>query len=79
MDKLQRIERAEAVLQGEGFRHVRVRDHGDIARIEIAVEDFSKLNEAHVRARVSAHLREIGFRFVCVDLEGYRTGGISLG
>ncbi|HKC93574.1 MAG TPA: ATP-dependent sacrificial sulfur transferase LarE [Nitrospira sp.] len=79
MEKLQRIERAEAVLQGEGFRHVRVRDHGDIARIEIAVEDFSKLNEAHVRARVSAHLREIGFRFVCVDLEGYRTGGISLG
>jgi pyridinium-3,5-biscarboxylic acid mononucleotide sulfurtransferase len=79
VEKLQRVEQAEAVFQAEGFRQVRVRDHGDIARIEIAAEDFSKLNRPHLRAQVSARLREIGFRFVCVDLEGYRTGGISLG
>jgi pyridinium-3,5-biscarboxylic acid mononucleotide sulfurtransferase len=79
VEKLQRVEQAEAVFQAEGFRQVRVRDHGDIARIEIAAEDFSKLNQPHLRAQVSARLREIGFRFVCVDLEGYRTGGISLG
>ena len=59
-------------LSGEGFRQVRVRDHGDIARIRIAAEDFSRLNQPHLRAQVSARLREIGFRFVCVDLEGYR-------
>ena len=79
MEKLQRVEQAEAVLQAEGFRHIRVRDHGDIARIDMAAEDFPKLNEASMRARVSARLREIGFRFACVDLEGYRRGGISLG
>jgi pyridinium-3,5-biscarboxylic acid mononucleotide sulfurtransferase len=79
VEKLQRVEQAEAVFQAEGFRQVRVRDHGDIARIEIAAEDFSKLNQPHLRAQVSARLRVIGFRFVCVDLEGYRTGGISLG
>ena len=79
MEKLRRVEQAEAVLQAEGFRHVRVRDHGDIARIEIAAEDFPRLNEPGVRTRVSARLRAIGFRFVCVDLEGYRTGGVSLG
>jgi uncharacterized protein len=78
-EKLNRIEQAEAVLQAEGFRHVRVRDHGDIARIEITAEDFPKLNQPSLRMHVSTRLREIGFRFVCVDLEGYRMGGISLG
>ena len=77
-EKLRRVEQAEAILLAEGFRHVRVRDHGDIARIEMAGDEFSRLNEPAVRAHVSASLREIGFRFVCVDLEGYRSGGISL-
>lgn len=78
VEKLRRVEQAEAILLAEGFRHVRVRDHGDIARIEMAGDEFSRLNEPAVRAHVSASLREIGFRFVCVDLEGYRSGGISL-
>jgi uncharacterized protein len=78
-EKLNRIEQAEALLQAEGFRHVRVRDHGDIARIEIAGEDFPRLNQPSLRMHISARLREIGFRFVCMDLEGYRMGGISLG
>ena len=78
-EKLRRVEQAEAVLQTEGFRHVRVRDHGDIARIEVTGDEFSRLNEPALRAHISASLRKIGFRFVCVDLEGYRAGGISLG
>jgi pyridinium-3,5-biscarboxylic acid mononucleotide sulfurtransferase len=79
IEKLYRVEQAEAVLHEKGFRQVRVRDHGDIARIEVAAEEFARLNQPVLRAHVSARLREIGFRFVCVDLEGYRTGGISLG
>src|SRR5687768_1642256 len=78
MEKLRRVEAAEAVLQEEGFSHFRVRDHGDIARIEMAPEEFARLNQPGRRLTVSTRLREIGFRFVCVDLEGYRPGGISL-
>ena len=79
IDSLRRVEQAEDILQAEGFRHVRVREHGDVARIEVGAEEFSRLNQPHLRARISARLRKAGFRFVCVDLEGYRPGGISLG
>ena len=79
IEKLRRVERAEAVLRDEGFRQVRVRDHGEIARIEVVPEEFSKLTQPDMRGRISARLREIGFRFVCVDLGGYRPGGISIG
>jgi uncharacterized protein len=78
VDKLRRVEQAEAVLLAEGFRQVRVRDHGDIARIEIAPEEFVRLNHPVLRSSVSARLREAGFRFVCVDLAGYRPGGTGL-
>jgi uncharacterized protein len=78
VEKLRRVEQAEAILQAEGFRQVRVRDHGDIARIEIALEEFPRLDQPSLRASVSARLREVGFRFICVDLEGYRQGGAVL-
>jgi uncharacterized protein len=71
------VEQAEEVLLAEGFRHVRVRDHGEIARIEVSQEEFARLNEPERRGQISTRLREIGFRFVCVDLQGYRPGGIS--
>ncbi|HKP01457.1 MAG TPA: ATP-dependent sacrificial sulfur transferase LarE [Nitrospiraceae bacterium] len=79
IDSLRRVEQAEDILQAEGFRHVRVREHGDVARIEVGAEEFSRLNQPTLRAHISARLRQAGFRFVCVDLEGYRPGGISLG
>jgi len=79
IESLRRVEQAEEVLQAEGFRHVRVREHGEVARIEVGTEEFSRLNQPDMRAHVSARLRKAGFRFVCVDLEGYRPGGISLG
>jgi len=78
VEKLRRVEQAEAILQAEGFRQVRVRDHGDIARIEIAPEEFARLNHPTLRASISARLREAGFRFICVDLDGYRPGGAGL-
>ena len=79
IDSLRRVEQAEDILQAEGFRHVRVREHGDVARIEVGAEEFARLNQPTLRAHISARLRQAGFRFVCVDLEGYRPGGISLG
>lgn len=78
VEKLRRVEQAEAVLLSAGFRQVRVRDHGDIARIEVGPEEFARLNEPSVRRAVGIRLREAGFRFVCLDLEGYRSGGTEL-
>jgi pyridinium-3,5-biscarboxylic acid mononucleotide sulfurtransferase len=78
VERLRRVEEAEAILLSEGFRHVRVRDHGDIARIEVAPEEFARLNQPALRSSISARLREAGFRFVCVDLEGYRRGGTGV-
>jgi pyridinium-3,5-biscarboxylic acid mononucleotide sulfurtransferase len=77
-DKLSRVEEAEAVLHQEGLRHYRVRDHGDIARLEVAPDELPCLMETDRCSRVSQQLKRIGFRFVTVDLEGYRPGGISL-
>lgn len=79
IDSLRRVEQAEDILQAEGFRHVRVREHGELARIEVGAEEFPRLNQPDLRAHISARLHKAGFRFVCVDLEGYRSGGVSLG
>jgi uncharacterized protein len=78
MENLQRVEQAEAILQAEGFRQFRVRDHGDIARIEVAPEEFARLSQPALRSSISVRFHEAGFRFICVDLEGYRPGGTSL-
>jgi uncharacterized protein len=78
-EKLSRVEAAEDALYREGLLHIRVRDHGDIARIEVAHQEMSTLMDPERRARISARLKELGFRFVTVDLEGYRAGGVSLG
>ena len=78
IDNLRRVEQAEAILYAEGLRQVRVREHGEIARIEVGAEEFSRLNQPELRARISASLHKVGFRFVCMDLEGYRPGGTSL-
>jgi uncharacterized protein len=76
-EKLTRVEQAEASLFREGFKQFRVRDHGEIARIETDNEGLTKLLEPALRARLIAKLRELGFQFVTVDLEGYRRGSTN--
>lgn len=75
---LSRVERAEAALAQEGFRHCRVRDHGEIARIELAMEELPDLMIPGRRERLAAALKDLGYRFITLDLEGYRQGGVSL-
>jgi len=67
------------MLQREGFHQFRVRDHGDIARIEVGQDDIPALLDATKRSTIGARFKELGFKFVTVDLEGYRPGGVSLG
>ncbi|MEQ1792782.1 MAG: ATP-dependent sacrificial sulfur transferase LarE [Nitrospira sp.] len=77
-EKLSRVEQAEEVLFAEGFRHCRVRDHGEIARIEVGQDELSQILDGERSARISRRIKELGFRFVTIDLEGYRPGGVSI-
>lgn len=76
-EKLQRVEQAEAFLRELGFRQLRVRNHGDIARIEVPPDMVEKLAGGEIRSQVAARLKELGFAYVTVDLEGYRTGSMN--
>lgn len=78
LEKLQRVEKAEAYLKGLGFRNLRVRHHQDIARLEIPKGDFSKLLEFDSESIVS-RLKEFGFKYVTLDLEGFRSGSLNEG
>jgi len=75
--ELKRVELAEDYLIAAGFRQVRVRAHGEVARIECAPDDLPRLVEPAFRTLLADRLKEIGFRYVTVDLEGYRTGSLN--
>ncbi|HEX2647638.1 MAG TPA: ATP-dependent sacrificial sulfur transferase LarE, partial [Candidatus Dormibacteraeota bacterium] len=72
---LRQIEAAEAAVKTFGFRQVRVRHHGDVARIEVDSQDIPRLVEE--REKVITAVRGAGYRFVSVDLEGYSTGHLN--
>jgi uncharacterized protein len=74
---LNRIEKAEDILHKSGFNQVRVRDHNNIARIEISVEDFPKLFDPRMKDTISRSLKELGYKYIAVDLDGYRTGSLN--
>nr|MCR4818165.1 ATP-dependent sacrificial sulfur transferase LarE [Fretibacterium sp.] len=74
---LSRVEKAEQILQCLGFRQMRVRVHGKMARIEVLPEDFSKIMEPAVRQKIHQELRALGFTYVTLDLGGYRTGSMN--
>jgi uncharacterized protein len=74
-EKLARIEAAEEVLREEGFSKLRVRDHGEIARIELAPEEISRLVDPELRRTLVEGIRRAGYERVTVDLAGYRPAG----
>ena len=76
-EKLRMVDRAEQLLLDLGFSQVRVRIHGKIARIEVLPPQFDKLMSSGVRERVAAEFRKIGFSYVTMDIEGYRTGSMN--
>ena len=74
------VEAAEDHLRVLGFRQVRVRHHGDIARIEVDAGRFCEAAfRAMLRRRSAARFKELGYIYVCLDLEGYRTGSMNEG
>ncbi|MBI4881268.1 MAG: ATP-dependent sacrificial sulfur transferase LarE [Planctomycetes bacterium] len=75
-ETLARIDRAETQLRALGFRQCRVRHHGRLARVELLVEDIARAAGAE-RETIARLLREQGYDFVAVDLEGYRAGSLN--
>ncbi len=76
-EKLRMVDRAEQLLLNLGFQQVRVRIHGDIARIEILPHEFEKLMQKNIRETVYTQLQTFGFSYVTLDLSGYRTGSMN--
>jgi pyridinium-3,5-biscarboxylic acid mononucleotide sulfurtransferase len=77
-ERLAMIDRAEQFLREHGFRPLRVRYHrGDVARIEVAPDAVARLVEPELRRAVIAHLKSIGFKYVSIDLEGFRSGSLN--
>lgn len=76
---LERVAQAEAALREEGFTQVRVRAHGDLARIEALPEEAPRFADASVRQRITCALHGAGFSYVALDLEGYRMGSLNEG
>ncbi len=74
---LGRIERAEGYLARRGFDQVRVRAHGDVARIEVPAAKVPMLSRPGTREAVVRRLKNLGFAYVAVDLEGYRSGSMD--
>jgi len=78
-EKLRTIERAEQALRALGFRVFRVRHHDDVARIEIARDEMPRALDAETAATIVRELKAIGYRYVSLDLQGYRTGSLNEG
>lgn len=74
-EKIERIEKAEKYLRSLGFRVVRVRDHGGIARLEVNRERIPELLKHG--EQITEKLKDLGYDYVSVDLEGYRTGSLN--
>ena len=73
----EKVERGERYLREQGFREFRVRVHEDLARIEIAPAEFASVLDADVVAKISRAFKSFGFRYVTLDLEGFRSGSMN--
>lgn len=74
---LKRVGQAEDFLFGLGFKQVRVRHYGNLARIEILTEEMGRLMNDSLRGKVVGHLKEMGYRYITLDLQGFRSGSMN--
>lgn len=78
-EKLAMIEQAEDALIALGFRVCRVRHHGDVARVELGPDELARVLEPDVRDAIVRDLKAVGYRYVTLDLQGYRMGSLNEG
>lgn len=78
-EKLQRIESAETIVKTIfGVRQVRVRDHGELARVEVGKDELQRMFDVDKLALLDRKLKQVGFKFVSVDAAGYKTGKLVM-
>lgn len=77
VEKLQQVASCEMFLRTAGFATFRVRSHGDSARIEVTVDEIARLAASPLRESVVEHFKAAGFHYVCVDLQGFRSGSMD--
>jgi uncharacterized protein len=75
--RLKQVEEAEDFLRSLGFVRFRVRHHGDIARIEVPAGEIEKITSQQTRTKIIEKLKSIGFKFITVDLQGFRSGSLN--
>jgi len=76
-ERLRQVERGEDALRALGFRQVRLRHHGAVARIEIDPTELARALTPELARAIAAAIKPLGFRYVALDLEGYRTGALN--
>lgn len=74
---LKQVGEAEDFLRDKGFSQLRVRFHGETARVELTAEDFPRILDEKLRKEIVDAFKIFGFTYVCLDLEGYRTGSMN--
>ena len=77
VERLAQVESAERFLRSLGFRELRVRYHQQVARLEVPVGEMPRLLEARTREAVVTELRRLGFAYVALDLQGFRSGSLN--
>ena len=77
LEKLKRVGACEVLLKQLGFREFRVRYHGDLARIEIAAGEMERIFEKEIRDAIVRRFKEVGFSYVSLDLQGFRSGSLN--
>jgi uncharacterized protein len=77
LERLKQVGACEVFLKELRFREFRVRYHGDLARIEVAPDELTRLMEKSTREAVVRRFKELGFNYVSLDLQGYRTGSLN--
>ncbi|MGZ8522441.1 MAG: ATP-dependent sacrificial sulfur transferase LarE, partial [Candidatus Binatia bacterium] len=75
--KLKQVGACELFLKGLGFREFRVRYHGDLARIEVNQNEIDRLFDKTIRDAIVTRFKEVGFSFVSLDLQGFRSGSLN--
>ncbi|MDP2911014.1 MAG: ATP-dependent sacrificial sulfur transferase LarE [Candidatus Omnitrophota bacterium] len=76
-EALRKIESAEDFIKGQGISQVRVRLHNNIARIEVEKEDIKRFMNTGFCDKITKRLKKLGFKYIALDLEGYRTGSLN--
>jgi len=76
-ERLGMVDKAEQLLLDMGFEQIRVRIHGSMARIEVGEKEIEKLAKAESRKKISQYLHHLGFTYVTLDIDGYKTGSMN--